>query len=68
MGRKGFLALKLDMSKAYDYVEWSFPRRIIGLTSLCNVFPQYPKALACIQAMQMGLDLGIRAIEFERIH
>ena len=50
-GRKGSLALKLDISKAYDRVEWpflqgimsklGFPEKLIGWVMGCVTMPSF---------------------------
>ncbi|XP_071932952.1 uncharacterized protein [Coffea arabica] len=55
-GKVGFMTLKLDMSKAYDRVEWKFLGRIMMQMGFCPTFVHW--IMTCISTVSYSFNLN----------
>nr|XP_027120381.1 uncharacterized protein LOC113737334 [Coffea arabica] len=55
-GKVGFMTLKLDMSKAYDRVEWKFLGRIMMQMGFCPTFVRW--IMTCVSTVAYSFNLN----------
>nr|XP_027090317.1 uncharacterized protein LOC113711350 [Coffea arabica] len=61
-GKVGFMSIKLDMSKAYDRVEWKYLGRIMIHMGFCPIFVQW--IMACISSVSYSFNLNGRKVGY----
>ncbi|XP_027155460.1 uncharacterized protein LOC113766368 [Coffea eugenioides] len=61
-GKVGFMTIKLDMSKAYDRVEWKYLGRIMMHMGFCPIFVQW--IMACISSVSYSFNLNGQKVGF----
>ncbi|XP_071926918.1 uncharacterized protein [Coffea arabica] len=55
-GRVGYMALKLDMSKVYDRVEWKFVGRLMMEMGFCPIFVRW--IMTCLSTVSYSFNLN----------
>ena len=55
-GKTGYLALKLDISKAYDWVEWAFLKGIMAKLGLSEVWIE--KVMCCVSTPSFSVCIN----------
>ncbi|XP_027099102.2 uncharacterized protein [Coffea arabica] len=55
-GKVGFMTIKLDMSKAYDRVEWKFIGRMMMHMGFCPIFVMW--IISCISSISYSFNLN----------
>lgn len=55
-GKRGLMAFKLDMSKAYDRVEWCFVERVMVKMRFCDGWIQ--RIMACLSGVSYSFKLN----------
>ena len=55
-GRNGFMTLKLDLSKAYDRVEWQFLGRMMMKMAFCPIWVKW--ILNCVTTASYSLNVN----------